>query len=186
MGGDAREDILEPSVGIDSHALTGSHEAPQHRAGMAAPVASKEDPVVAANRYAANAALGCGCYRSPGRRPRCSGAEPSSSSACIGRPAPLDFSVAPPPASPADIHATCPEWAATRAGATPTAPPHSIRVPVPLPDITARSEYRPYPRLVGVQRFDVIPTGMTPASYFSQTTRRVLEEGIIASIGIGL
>ena len=118
----------EPGVGIDPHAVAGGHEAPQHRAGVAAPVASEEDPVVAPPLRRECCAR-CGCRRSPGRRSRCSGSEPSSSSACIGRPAPLDFSVALVPASPADIHAACPEWAATRAGATPTALPHSIRVP---------------------------------------------------------
>jgi hypothetical protein len=47
MGSDAREDILEPGVGIDPHALTRCHEAPQHSRCVAALVAAKKDPVVA-------------------------------------------------------------------------------------------------------------------------------------------
>src|SRR5262249_7381646 len=58
MVSDARQDILEPCIGIDSQALTGCHKTPQHRAGAAALIASEEEPVVAAHRYAANAALG--------------------------------------------------------------------------------------------------------------------------------
>src|SRR6266566_2012228 len=52
------EDILEPGEGIDSDALTGSHEAPQHRGRSAALVAAKEQLVVAAYRHAADRALG--------------------------------------------------------------------------------------------------------------------------------
>ena len=52
------EDVLEPGEGIDSDALTGSHEAPQHRRRHAALVAAKEQPLVAAYRHAADRALG--------------------------------------------------------------------------------------------------------------------------------
>ena len=45
--GDARQHILEPSVRIDSHALTRGYETAQYRRRVAAPVAAKEDPVVA-------------------------------------------------------------------------------------------------------------------------------------------
>src|ERR1700693_2712945 len=54
----AGEDVLEPGEGIDSDALTGSHEAPQHRGRSTALVAAKEQPVVAAYRHAADRALG--------------------------------------------------------------------------------------------------------------------------------
>jgi len=47
MGGDARQNILEPGVGINSHALTGGHETALYRCRVAALVAAKEDPVVA-------------------------------------------------------------------------------------------------------------------------------------------
>ena len=50
--------ILEPGVGIDSHALTRGHETAQYCCRVAALVAAKEDPVVAADRDAANAPLG--------------------------------------------------------------------------------------------------------------------------------
>ena len=46
VGGDALQHIFEPGVGIDSHPLTGGHETPQHRRGMATLIAAKEDPIV--------------------------------------------------------------------------------------------------------------------------------------------
>ena len=58
MGGDAGEDVLEPTEGIDSSTLAGSHETPQHRGGLATFIAAKEYPVVAANGNAADRALG--------------------------------------------------------------------------------------------------------------------------------
>ena len=56
--GDARERVLEPGEGIDSDALTGSYETPQHRGGLAVFIAAKEHPVVAAQCYAAYRPLG--------------------------------------------------------------------------------------------------------------------------------
>src|ERR1700687_4825231 len=58
MIGDAGENVFEPGERIDSDALTGSHETPQHRGGLAALIAAKEYPVVAAHCYAADRALG--------------------------------------------------------------------------------------------------------------------------------
>src|SRR5204863_9371970 len=58
MIGDARESVLEPDKRIDSDALTGSHEAPQHRGGLAAFITAKEHPVVPAHCYAADRPLG--------------------------------------------------------------------------------------------------------------------------------
>src|SRR3974377_1267201 len=58
MGGDAGQDVLKPQEGIDPSPLAGRHETPQHRGRPAAFVAAKEYPVVAANGYAADRALG--------------------------------------------------------------------------------------------------------------------------------
>src|SRR5262249_27448453 len=58
MIGDARENIFEPDERIDFDALTGSHETPQHRGGLAAFITAKEHPVVAAHCYTADRALG--------------------------------------------------------------------------------------------------------------------------------
>src|ERR1017187_2490218 len=58
MGGDAGEDVLEPDEGIHSSPLAGSHEAPQHRRRLAALGAAKEHPIVAADSYTADNALG--------------------------------------------------------------------------------------------------------------------------------
>ena len=48
MGGDARQYILKPSVGIDSHALTRRHEASQHRRSVAAPPTAPPERTAAA------------------------------------------------------------------------------------------------------------------------------------------
>ena len=53
---DAGEDIFQPDERIDADALTGSHETPQHRGGLPAFVAPKENPVVATYGYAADRA----------------------------------------------------------------------------------------------------------------------------------
>ena len=58
MIGDAGESVFEPGERIDSDALTGSHETPQHRRGLAAFITAKEYPVVAAHCYAADRPLG--------------------------------------------------------------------------------------------------------------------------------
>jgi hypothetical protein len=58
MIGDAGENVFEPDERINSDALTGSHETPQHRGGLAAFITAKEDPVVAAHCYATNRAFG--------------------------------------------------------------------------------------------------------------------------------
>ena len=58
MAGDAGEDVLEPDVGIDPSPLAGSHEAAQHRRRFSALVAAEEYPVVAADSYTADGALG--------------------------------------------------------------------------------------------------------------------------------
>src|SRR5260370_39101888 len=57
MGGDAGQDGLEQSEGIDTNPLAGSHEAPQYRGRRAALVTAKEYPVVAAYCHAADRAL---------------------------------------------------------------------------------------------------------------------------------
>jgi hypothetical protein len=58
VGGDAREDIFEPGEGIDADPLARCHETPQHSSGVAAMVAAKEHPVVAADSHTADGALG--------------------------------------------------------------------------------------------------------------------------------
>src|SRR5262249_40392682 len=58
MCGDSGKDVPEPTEGIDSNAVTGSHETPQHRGGLAAFIAAKEYPVVSADGHAADRALG--------------------------------------------------------------------------------------------------------------------------------
>ena len=58
MGSDAGEDVFEPGEGVDTNPLTRGQKAPQHRGRVAAMVAAKEDPVVAANRDTANGTLG--------------------------------------------------------------------------------------------------------------------------------
>ncbi len=58
MIGVAGENIFEPNERIDSDALTGSHETPQHRGGLAAFITAKEHPVVAAHCDAADRTLG--------------------------------------------------------------------------------------------------------------------------------
>ena len=58
MIGDAGEYVFEPDERIDSNALTGSHEAPQHRRRLAAFITAKENPVVATHCYGADRALG--------------------------------------------------------------------------------------------------------------------------------
>ena len=57
MGGDAGENILEPGEGFDFGPLAGSHKAPQHCGRVAALVATKECPIVAADSYTADRAL---------------------------------------------------------------------------------------------------------------------------------
>jgi len=58
MIGEAGENVFEPDERIDSGALTGSHETPQHRRGLAGFITAKENPVVAAHCYAADRPLG--------------------------------------------------------------------------------------------------------------------------------
>ena len=65
MDGDAREDIFEPGEGIDTDPLARSHETPQHCGRVAAMVAAKEHPVVAADSHTADGALG-GVMPTPG------------------------------------------------------------------------------------------------------------------------
>src|SRR5689334_14718663 len=54
---DAGEDIFQPDEGVGADALTGTHETPQHRSGLAAFVAPKENPVVATYGYHASILL---------------------------------------------------------------------------------------------------------------------------------
>ena len=49
MGGNAREDIFEPGEGVNTGPLARSHETTQHGSCVAAVVAAKEHPVVAAD-----------------------------------------------------------------------------------------------------------------------------------------
>jgi len=65
MDGDAGENILEPEKGINSSALAGGHEAPQHRGGLAAFIAAKEYPVVSAPTATPSAAQMRCCFRQP-------------------------------------------------------------------------------------------------------------------------
>ena len=58
MIGDAGEDVSEPGKWIDLDALTGSCEATQHRGRSAALISAEEHPVVAADGYTADGALG--------------------------------------------------------------------------------------------------------------------------------
>jgi hypothetical protein len=57
MSGDAGEDILEPSEGINSSPLTGRYKSPQYGRRLTALVTAKEDPVVAAHSHTADGAL---------------------------------------------------------------------------------------------------------------------------------
>ena len=58
MAANPRQDILEPSEGIDSDALARGREAPQHRAGFAAFVTAEEHPAVAPHSHVADRAFG--------------------------------------------------------------------------------------------------------------------------------
>jgi hypothetical protein len=55
---DAGENVLEPEERVHSHALAGGYEAAQDGGRPAPFVATKEHPVGAANRHAADGALG--------------------------------------------------------------------------------------------------------------------------------
>jgi hypothetical protein len=50
---------LEPGERLYAGPLAGSHEASQHRRGLAALVAAKEGPIAAADRDAADRPFGC-------------------------------------------------------------------------------------------------------------------------------
>jgi hypothetical protein len=54
MIGDTGENIFEPDERINSDALTGSYETPQHRGGLATLITAKEHPVVAAHCHHAS------------------------------------------------------------------------------------------------------------------------------------